>query len=85
MFLFLSILFFGAFLVCWGIITMHAFKNNTAQGYLCLCPLFVLYYMLAEFEHEKKGLIIAGFVGGFIVGRFLLSIHNLGHLTEKTG
>ena len=54
---------------CAVIILIHAFKNGGAlQGILCLCvPFYIIYYMFAKFEHEKKNLIIAGYFGGIII------------------
>ena len=55
--------------VCAIIVLIHAFKNGGAlQGILCLCvPFYIIYYMFAKFEHEKKNLIIGGYFGGVIV------------------
>ena len=55
--------------VCAIIVLIHAFKNGGAlQGILCLCvPFYIIYYMFAKFEHEKKNLIIAGYFGGIII------------------
>ena len=56
-------------LVCAIMILIHAFKNGGAlQGILCLCvPFYIIYYMFAKFEHEKKNLIIGGYFGGIIL------------------
>ena len=60
--------FLGA-LVSAVIILIHAFQKSTAQGLLCLCvPCYIIYYAIAEFEHEKKGLILALYFGGSFVG-----------------
>ncbi len=54
------------------IILIHAFQNSVVQGLLCLCvPCYVLYYAIAVFEHEKKGLILAFYFGGAIAGSAL--------------
>ncbi|MGH9669644.1 MAG: hypothetical protein ACRD3A_05980 [Terriglobales bacterium] len=59
--------------VCAIIILIHAFKNGGAlQGFLCLCvPFYIIYYMFAKFEHEKKNLIIGGYFGGVIIALVL--------------
>ena len=58
-----------ASLVCSLIILIDAFKKEVIKGILCLCiPFYVLYYVFTQFEHEKKGLIIGGWLGGGIVG-----------------
>ena len=60
--------FLGAF-VSAIIILIHAFQNDVTQGLLCLCvPCYVIYYAIAVFEHEKKGLILAFYFGGSIAG-----------------
>lgn len=61
-------------IVCAIIILIHAFKNGGAlQGILCLCvPFYIIYYMFAKFEHEKKNLIIGGYFGGFIIAVVLM-------------
>jgi translocator protein len=60
-------------LVCSIIVLVHAFKESVGQGLLCLCvPCYVLYYAFAKFEHEKKGLVLAGLLGGNVVGNALV-------------
>jgi benzodiazapine receptor len=59
--------------VCNIIILIHAFKTSVGEGFMCLCiPCYSLYYMFAKFEHEKKGLIIAGALGGGIIGNVMM-------------
>ena len=59
-------------LVCAVIILIDAFKAEVLQGILCLCvPFYILYYAFAKFEHEKKGLIIAGWLGCAILNGVL--------------
>jgi O-antigen/teichoic acid export membrane protein len=55
---------------CGIIILIHAFtKEGVGWGLACLCiPFVIIYYMFAKFEHEKKGLILAGYWGGAILG-----------------
>lgn len=66
----LALVFYLIAFVCWIMILIHAFKVGGAlQGILCLCvPIYILYYMFAKFEHEKKNLIIGGYLGGNIIG-----------------
>lgn len=55
--------------VCTILILVAAFQEEVLQGILCLCcPFYILYYAVAKFEHEKKGLIIGGWLGGGILG-----------------
>ena len=59
-------------MICAVIILVHAFKESVAQGFLTLCvPFYVFYYAFAKFKSEKKGLILAGWLGGFILGAIL--------------
>jgi hypothetical protein len=61
--------------VGWLFIIIHAFKNSVGQGFLSLCvPFYILYYAFAKFQHPKKGLIIALFLGGYIIGGALYQI-----------
>ncbi len=72
----LGLVFYLVGFVCAIMILIHAFKNGGAlQGILCLCvPFYILYYMFAKFEHEKKNLIIAGYFGGLIIGAVLMAM-----------
>jgi hypothetical protein len=59
--------------VCWIFILIHAFKNGgVLQGILCFCIFpYTIYYAFAKFEHEKKNLIVAGYLGGLVLGLVL--------------
>jgi hypothetical protein len=58
--------------VCWIIILIAAFKEETVKGLLCLCvPFYILYYAFTGFKHEKKGLIIGVSLGGVVLGGIL--------------
>lgn len=58
--------------VCGIIILIHAFKASVGQGFLCLCvPFYVLYYAFTKFQHEKKNLILAVWLGSLILGSIL--------------
>ena len=61
-----------AALVCHIIILIGAFQEDVTQGLLCLCvPFYILYFAFARYENEKKGLIIAIWLGGAIIGKIL--------------
>jgi hypothetical protein len=61
--------------VGWLFIIIHAFKASVGQGFLSLCvPFYILYYAFAKFQHSKKGLIIALFLGGYIIGGALYQV-----------
>ena len=58
--------------ICAIIILVHAFKESIAQGLLTLfVPFYVFYYAFARFKSEKKGLVLAGWLGGGILGVIL--------------
>jgi len=64
-----------ASLVCWVVILIAAFQEEVIQGILCFCvPFYILYYALARYQGDKKGLLIAVGLGGGIVGGILQSI-----------
>lgn len=79
-FVVIGLLFTLVGLVCHIIILVHAFKSSVGSGFMCLCvPCYILYYMFNEFEHEKKGLIIAGYFGGAIIGNVLIRVPSMMH------
>jgi len=54
------------------IILISAFKESVGQGFLCLCvPFYILYYAFAKFQHEKKNMVLAAWLGGGILGQVL--------------
>jgi hypothetical protein len=61
--------------VCSIIILIDAFKNEVWKGLLALfCGLYLLYYMFAEFQHERKTLIILGGLLASALGTVLFMI-----------
>lgn len=60
-------------LVGWIIILIDAFKNAVWKGILgFFCGLYLLYYAFTEFQHEKKGMIIAAWLIPLILGYALM-------------
>ena len=54
---------------------IHAFQNAVWKGFACLiCFIYGLYYLIVEFEHDHKGLIMLGFFGSAIGGSILSTI-----------
>ena len=50
--------------VCGIIILISAFQDEIIEGVLCLlCPFYILYYGGWKFDHEKRALILAGWLG----------------------
>lgn len=55
--------------VCWFVILIDAFKKEVWKGVVGLiCGLYLLYYAIAEFEHEKKWLIVFLWLLGITFG-----------------
>ena len=58
--------------VCGIIILIGAFKSSVADGLLSLCiPFYILYFAIAKFEHEKKGLIVGVWLGAVVLNIIL--------------
>jgi hypothetical protein len=61
---FLQILSWAAWLAwcgCSVLIYIHAFRRSIGTGFMVLCiPCYIFYYAFSQFEHPKKGLIVAG-------------------------
>ena len=54
-------------------ILIDAFKNEIWKGVVgLLCGLYLLYYAIVEFQHDKKWLIIAVAIGGSLLGQGLI-------------
>jgi hypothetical protein len=54
--------------VCGIIILINAFKQSTGTGILSLLFFpYALYFAFAKFTHQKKGLILAGWLGGIFL------------------
>jgi len=61
--------------VCSIIVLIDAFQNEIWKGLLYMfCSIYALYYIFAEYESEKKGLILAGIFGGAILGYGLIAV-----------
>jgi translocator protein len=60
---------------CFVPILLHAFQRSLGTGFMVLCiPVYPLVYGFTQFEHAKKGLLLAGWLGLFVLGvvlRFL--------------
>ena len=70
--------------ICYIIILVHAFKDSVAQGFLSLCvPFYVFYFMFAKLQSDKKGLLIGGFLGGYIIGYALMIAGGLLEVTPQ--
>ncbi|MBK7863629.1 MAG: hypothetical protein IPJ65_34485 [Archangiaceae bacterium] len=65
--------------ICFVLQLRHAFSRSLGTGFMVLfIPLFPLYYGFVQFEHRRKGLIVAGTWGGLMIGvvlRILGTVH----------
>lgn len=58
--------------VAWIFIILHAFQRSVGTGFLVLCvPCYVLWYAFSQFEHPKKGLILAVWLGAGVAAALL--------------
>lgn len=56
-------------LVCSAFVIVHAFRRSVGTGMMVLfVPFYVLYYAFSQFEHRRKGLLIAGWLGCLVPG-----------------
>ena len=70
---------------CSIIILIAAFQESVGQGFLCLCiPFWILYFAFAKFEHEKKTIILAVWLGSFVLGLVLYGAGIGAALSEMT-
>jgi len=69
----LAALFALIALVCAFFLVRHAFGRSVGTGLLVLLlPAYALVYAFGQFEHRRKGLIVAGFVGCSLLAALLL-------------
>lgn len=61
--------------VCSIFVIVHAFRRSVGTGFMVLCiPCYSAYYAFSQFEHRRKGWIIAGYLGCLTLGGFLTSV-----------
>ena len=60
---------------CFVFVLLHAFQRSVGTGFMVLLiPPVCLIYGFTQFEHRRKGLILAGWMGGFVVAVVLRSL-----------
>lgn len=60
---------------CFVPVLLHAFRRSVGTGFMVLClPVYTPYYAFSQFEHRRKGLLLAGWLGGFILGVVLRAL-----------
>jgi translocator protein len=66
-------LFFSLIAVaCYALVLIHAVRRSIGTAFMVLCiPFYNLYYGFSQFEHRRKGLILAGWLGGLVMGIML--------------
>lgn len=61
--------------VCAGVIAIHAFGRSLGTGVMVLfVPFYNLHYAFSQFEHPRKGWVVAGYFGCLGLGLYLLSL-----------
>lgn len=55
--------------LCFVLVLVHGFKRSLGTGFMVLCiPFYQVLYGFRQFEHRHKGLVLAGWLGGLVVG-----------------
>jgi translocator protein len=55
--------------LCYAVVLVHAFSRSVGSGFMVLClPVYNIYYAFSQFEHRHKGLVVAGWLGLFVIG-----------------
>jgi uncharacterized membrane protein YphA (DoxX/SURF4 family) len=81
----LAILFGLIALVCAVTLLIHAFRRSVGTGVMVLLiPCYVLFYAFSQFEHPRKGLIVAGFMASTVLAAVFLGLgaHGLSELSS---
>lgn len=65
----LGLVFIFIAIACWTIVILHGFQRSVGTGFMVLLiPIVNIFYAFTQFEHRRKGLILAGWLGLFPVG-----------------
>jgi translocator protein len=59
--------------VCFMLVLLHAFSRSLGTGVMVI-PVYKLYYGFSQFEHRRKGLVLAGWIGLFPLGIVLRTL-----------
>lgn len=71
----LGLVFILLSVACFTFVLLHAFQRSLGTGFMVLCiPVYNLYYGFSQFEHPHKGLILAGWLGSFVIGVVLRAL-----------
>ena len=71
----LALVCHALWVTCFALVLRHAFGRSLGTGVMVLCiPLYNVYYGFSQFEHRRKGPILAGWLGGVGLGVVLLVV-----------
>jgi translocator protein len=70
-----------------GVIAVHAFRAGIGRGFLVVfLPLYIVYYAVRWFEHPRRTLVLALFLGGTVASVVLFeaaALHAVARLTAE--
>jgi hypothetical protein len=65
--------------VCFALVLLHAFGRSVGTGVMVLAlPFYQVVYGFTQFEHRRKGWVLAGWLGGFVAGVVLRTLGYVG-------
>ena len=71
----LALVCHALWVACFALVLRHALARSLGTGVMVLCiPLYNFYYGFTQFEHPRKGPILAGWLGGVGLGVALLAV-----------
>ena len=71
----LGIVFQLLAVLCFLPVLIHAFQRSVGTGFMVLClPVYTPYYAFSQFEHRAKGLLLAGWLGSFVLAIVLRAL-----------
>lgn len=71
----LGLLVLFASATCWTLVILHGFQRSLGTGFMVLLlPVVNIVYGFRQFEHRRKGLILAVWIGGLPVGIVLRTL-----------
>jgi translocator protein len=60
---------------CFALVLLHAFSRSIGTGFMVLLiPIYNVVYGFSQFEHRRKGWILAGWLGGFVLAVVLRTL-----------
>lgn len=71
----LSLLLIACAAGCFLVVVVHAFRRSVGTGVMVLLiPPYHFVYGFSQFEHRFKGPILAGWMGGLVLGLVLRAV-----------